>query len=268
MIFINHFGTIVTILVFVYTFSLYVLFCVLQGRCFIVYVLSWILLTVQLFRICYLLRTVYPWHTPMWLTGFKTPIKLTQNCHNESCSHASNCPEPRCLTKRVVLRKQNKNKKKGLTMGFESSTAHVFGLHKVRRVWWAASVHRCQLAGHWSVRGWWQVSWISLWWPSSVYPHTFCVLYQQSTTAWYFCVCVCVCSNIVWNQNLGNLEWCFLQKSRSIFPLRCRFSVFIKLAAMATTVLRSVLYHLAVNRQKTLMDCFGEKCVHLHFVKM
>ena len=90
------------------------------------------------------------------------------------------------------------------------------------------------------VRGWWRVSWISLWWPSSVYPHTFCVLYQRSTTAWYFvCVCVCVCSSIVFEIKIwATQNGAFFR--RSIFPLKCRFSVLIKLATMARTVLWSV----------------------------
>ena len=33
------------------------------------------------------------------------------------------------------------------------------------------------------------------------------------------CVCVWVQQHCVWNQNLGNSEWCFLQKSRSTFAL-------------------------------------------------
>ena len=174
-----------TFLMFVYTFSLYMLFCVLQelqGRCFIQFLYYPGLSQQFSYLESAACSELYSSDIPLcgWL-GSKhqlTNSKLSESDMLQTAKNQGAWPS------QWSWGNKTKKKKKGLTMGFEQSTAHVFGLHKMRRVWRAVSVHRCQLASHWSVRGWWQVSWISLRWPSSVYPHTFCVLYQRGTTAW------------------------------------------------------------------------------------
>lgn len=241
MIIINHFGTIVTVLMFVYKFQpVRAVLCSTRTAGWVLYtvsVLSWTLSTVQLFRICNLLELYIP-AIPLcgWLgskhqlTNSKLSEWVLQSCFK--------LPRTKVLDQASGLEETKTTKKedkKGLTMGFESSTAHVFCLHKVHCVWWAVSVHRCQLPGQRVVTGQLDQSLMTL---LCISTHILCTVPMEHNCM-ILCVCVCVCSNIVFEIKIwATQNGAFFR--RSIFPLKCRFSVLIKLATMARTVLWSV----------------------------